>query len=254
MGKSKNTIIDPLIIRDYYNEEIRVTKYIDTRFYRPLGKYQHEVQVRYVNTIIRKYNIKNILEIACGPARITKEIHSFVKGYAIDYSDKMLDYAKSRVNNKHWIFLKKDAFALDLNPEFELVYTFRFLRHFKRQERGKLYFNIRKVLKNSGLLIFDAICIKKPEIIQQLESKGEKDRLYDKIYKNKNELMDELSQNGFILVETIDYIKLFYIQAIISRLSYVLHHEKLGYNIIKKLDKLPFGKPLEWIVLCQKKG
>jgi len=242
----------PDILKNYYKDNKVVDQYIIKRFKKPLGSYQHIFQVRYINHIIEKFKPKNLLEIACGPGRLTSHIKGVKRGYAIDSSEKMLDKARKIIGkNSNWIFIKKDAFNLDFDLTFDLVYSLRFLRHFKLKDREKIYKRIRKLLNPSGLFIFDAPCLEKYSFIKKLESKGG-EIIYDKIFRDQEELKIELEHNGFELIEAKGYIFHFYIQAIISRVSYKLHFSKLGISIIRLLENAKFGKPLEWMVICKK--
>jgi len=58
-------------IKTIYDQKTVAEEYIHTRFSRPLGAVQHRIQVQTVNDAIKTYNVKRILEIACGPARLT---------------------------------------------------------------------------------------------------------------------------------------------------------------------------------------
>ncbi|HXG11715.1 MAG TPA: class I SAM-dependent methyltransferase, partial [Gemmataceae bacterium] len=40
---------------------------------------------------------------------------------------------------------------------FDLVYTFRFVRHFRRSDRERLYVQVRRVLKPGGYFVLDAV-------------------------------------------------------------------------------------------------
>jgi ubiquinone/menaquinone biosynthesis C-methylase UbiE len=236
-----------------YQEDHIIEPYIDERFSKPLGRVQHCCQVDCVNRIIEEYNVKNVLEIACGPARLTAEIKGFVKGFALDSSDTMLEVAKSRTSKKlAWQFVKGDAFQLNFKNKFDLVYSFRFIRHLKLEDRDKVYNQVKNVLVSKGLLIFDAIRYEKPLFLRKHESGG-KILVYDKVYKNKAKLQAELKAAGFELVKLYPCIEHFYIQAFFSRISHILKNDLLGIRIIQFLEKIKTGHPLEWIVLCQKK-
>lgn len=151
-----------------YQADHIIEPYIDERFSKPLGRVQHCCQVDCVNRIIEEYNVKNVLEIACGPARLTAEIKGFEKGSAIDSSDAMLEIAINRTPKEWpWQFVKGDAFNLNFERKFNLVYSFRFIRHLKLKERNKIYDQIREALVPKGLFIFDAIRHNKPRFLKK---------------------------------------------------------------------------------------
>ena len=240
-------------LKSLYQEEHIVRSYIDERFSKPLGRVQHCCQVDYVNRIIEEYNVKHILEIACGPARLTAEVRGFEKGFALDSSDEMLEIAKCRIPmDLPWQLVKGDAFNLNFEHKFNLVYSFRFIRHLKLKERNKIYDQIKKVLIPKGLFIFDAIRYDKPQFLKKYESRGKK-LVYDKVYKNKEELQDELMVADFELIKLYPCVEHFYIQAFLSRISHIFKKDRWGIRIIQFIEKIKTGCPLEWIVLCQKK-
>ena len=241
-------------IKEFYEAKAVAEEYIRTRFTRPLGKVQHTRQVQYLNEVIQKRGVQDVLEIACGPARLTAEVKGFESGYAVDNSKEMLKIAEERVDSdSNWTFYKQDAFDLDLGRRFDLAYSFRFIRHFEKVERGEIYRQIRKVLKDDGLLIFDAVCYRFPGFSVSHKTNG-KPKIYDKIYRDEQELSAELEQSGFSLIEAEGCIKHFYVQAFLSRASRYLNLETQGFKAIEFLERFDTIRPAEWIVLCKKSG
>ena len=241
------------LVKSLYQDDSVASGYIDERFSKPLGRVQHKVQVELINDVIRRYQIDNVLEVACGPARLTPEITGIVSGIALDASYQMLEIARRRMKNHgEWQFVNGDAFNLNFERKFNLVYSFRFIRHLKLEDRNKIYNQVKNVLVSKGLFIFDAIRYEKPLFLRKHESGG-KILVYDKVYKNKAKLQTELKDAGFELVKLYSCIEHFYIQAFFSRISYILKNDRLGIRIIQFLEKIKIGHPLEWIVLCQKK-
>lgn len=235
-----------------YRKEHMVRPYINERFSKPLGRVQHCCQVEFINRVIKEYNVRSVLEVACGPARLTAEVRGFEKGVAIDSSEKMLEVAKNRTSKEvPWQFQEGDAFRLNFKNKFDSVYSFRFIRHLKLDNRNKIYDQIKGVLNPKGLFIFDAIRYDKPRFLQKYESGGEI-LVYDKVYKNKLELQNELKEAGFELLKLHSCIEHFYIQAFFSRITHIFKNDWLGIRIIQFLEKIKIGHPLEWIVLCQK--
>ena len=154
-------------VREYYTDKEIAEKYISKRFSDPLGRLQHNLQVKIVNKWIKKINAGNVLEIACGPARLTREVKLIDRGLAIDYSDEMLNIAKKITSNSSkWKFAKMDAFKMNINEKFDLAFTFRFIRHLKQDERKKICENAKKVLNPNGTFVFDVVNIKKNKLVQ----------------------------------------------------------------------------------------
>lgn len=236
-----------------YQKDHIAKSYIDERFSKPLGRVQHCRQVDRINKIIERYKTRYILEIACGPARLTSEVKGFEEGLAVDRSHAMLEIAKNRTPRElPWTFVKGDAFNLDFERKFDLVYSFRFIRHLKLKERNKIYDQIKRILIPTGLLVFDAVCHDKPLFLKKYETGG-KILVYDKVYKNRAELQHELIGAGFELVKLYPCVQHFYVQALFSRISHIFKKDRFGIRIIQFLEKIKTGYPLEWIVLCQEK-
>ena len=239
--------------RKHYEDNTVAHEYITERFAKPLGQVQHHTQVETINNIISFYQIDRILEVACGPARLTSYIKGFKEGVAVDTSDQMLNIARKRVSNpEKWQFINADAFYMMLNERFQLIYVFRFIRHFRLPERIKLYNKFHELLEDSGILIFDVINYEKFALIRKIENKGQK-LIYDKIYQNNTSLEEELFNAGFKILRFKGLIYHFYIQAAISRISNRLKIDELGLKVISCLERFPFGRPLESIVICRKR-
>ena len=239
-------------IKSFYRNDRIAHSYIDERFSKPLGKIQHKIQVAIINNTIDKFNAQSILEVACGPARLTTEIRARKLGIAIDSSLHMLRIAKSRINrDANWLFIQTDAFNPGIRQRFQLIYSLRFIRHFEFRERIKIYRVISSLLRSGGIFIFDAVHFGKNCVVRKLENKNQKE-IYDKIYDAPKEIINELKSAGFEVLDLKATVNHFYLQAIISRLSSLINFQKFGSKIIYKLEKVPFCRPLEWIVICKK--
>jgi len=246
-------IHDKETIMVHYQDSMVARGYITERFIRPLGRVQHHIQVETINNIIRSYQIEKILEVACGPARLTSGIEGFRNGVAIDTSDHMLNIARQRVSNpEKWQFINTDAFHINLNEKFQLIYVFRFLRHFRLPERMKLYKKFHELLEDNGILVFDAVHYEKAAFIRKIENKGQK-IIYDKIYSSSNSLKNELFNAGYEVLSLKGLIYHFYVQAVISRISSKLNIDEVGIKVIHCLERFPFGRPLESIVISRKR-
>jgi ubiquinone/menaquinone biosynthesis C-methylase UbiE len=245
-------IHDKETIKDYYEDDTVARDYIAERFMKPLGQVQHRTQIETINHIISFYHIDRILEVACGPARLTSGIKGFKKGVAVDTSENMLHIARRNVRNpEKWHFVNANAFDMKLNERFQLIYAFRFIRHFRLSERIKLYNKFHELLEDRGILIFDVVNYEKLALIRKMENKGQK-LIYDKIYSSSKSLEDELSSVGYEVLTLKGLIYHFYIQAAISRISNKLNFDEAGFKVIRYLERFPFGRPLESIVISRK--
>jgi ubiquinone/menaquinone biosynthesis C-methylase UbiE len=232
-------------VKNYYKNTNISHPYINERFSNPLGKLMHLKQVAIVNKYVRN---QNVLEIACGPGRITKDVKLIRKGVAVDSSDEMLKIARRTL--PHWSISKKDAFNLSIEDTFDVVFSFRFLRHFENDDRKRLYKEIHNVLKPNGILIFDAVNFKKSYYVRK--RKGLKHyKVYDKLYLKK-ELFKELKENGFKIIKLVPLLNHLYTTTIISKITNKLNLQKMGLRMIQNLEKIPSSTPLEWIVICKK--
>ncbi len=241
-------------IRDYYKDKKLVDEYIETRFKIPIGLVEHKQQVNFVKKVIKDYNLKNVLEIAPGPARVTVEIRDIEQGYAIDSSRSMLELAKKRLKlhgNDKWRLKEGDVFNLRFKKKFDLVMSFRFLFHLHKKEREKIYSEVRKSLRDDGLFIFEAINKYKAKTIRKIVGE-DKYEIYDKLYKKKD-LIKELEENGFKVLRLKESINHFYINIFISKLSVLLRVERVGERLIEFFEGFKSKNPLGWVVLCQKK-
>lgn len=241
------------LIKSFYQDDRVASGYIDERFSKPLGRVQHKIQVESINNVIRRYQIDNILEVACGPARLTADVSGFKSGIAIDTSDQMLEIARRRVRNPDkWRFINADAFNFKLKNRLQLIYSFRFIRHLKTPDRMRLYKTFHGLLDNHGILIFDALHYEKVAFIRNMESRGQ-EKIYDKIYPDKKALENEIYLAGYEILELKGVIHHFYAQAVISRISNKLKMDRTGIEAIYFLERIPLGCPLEWIVICRKR-
>ena len=238
----------------YYQNEKLVEEYEGKRFSKPEDNLLHENQVRFVNQQIEKLRFKKILEIAPGPARITKHIN--LEGYLLDSSPKMLIKAKKELikKNKKWKIIQGNAFNIKINVRFDLIYTFRFLRHFEIKDRKELYAQINKQLNKEGFLIFDA----PDKFTENIFRKGKKKfyPVYDELW-TKKKLKKELEQNGFKVIKIKENLKLYFLYVAISKITIYLKISQIGFRIIKTIETLIpnkiINKPKEWLLLCQKK-
>ena len=139
-----------------------------------------------------------VLEIAPGPARLTAELAFSGRGVAVDASPQMLAVARDRLRGRpgEWLIARGDAFALPLaDRAVDLVYTTKFVRHFQRDDRARLYAQIRRVLRPGGAFVMDAQ--NRAVSLPHRQRRGlERYPIYDVLYELP-ELIDELESEQF---------------------------------------------------------
>ncbi len=237
-------------VKEWYEREDIAQKYLKKRFQDPMGRLRHNSQVKIINLEVKKNMPKTLLDLACGPARVSADIKGEFEGIAADNSDEMLEIAKQRLQPIKWKIKKVDAFNLNFKEKFGFVTSFRFVRHFEMHERKVIYGEIRKILKPSGIFIFDVVNFKKWKSIRNLTKVLGRNKplpVYDKFY-NVKEIKKELKENGFKVVKMQPIINHFLIQYIISKIL----PNKLAFKIISWLDEFGGKNPWEWVVVCKK--
>ena len=239
-------------IRGAYSETQTAEQYIDKRFVSAWGSVLHAAQVRVLNDVIRTHGVKRVLELAPGPARLSRDVTGFERGYLCEFNDSMLQVARQRLAsaNGRWQIVRGDAFRLPFRPSLnlDLVYTFRFVRHFEATDRGALYHQIRSVLRDGGLFVFDAVNVE-VGLPWRMREGLDQHHIYDEFYRPEV-LKDELRQYGFTPLALNDVIRHMSAQQLIQVLVGP-RSNSLARRLIRFLEYVP-GQPLEWIVVCQK--
>ena len=134
-----------------------------------------------------------ILEVAVGTGRLYRRLRQFGTTYVgLDVSMQMLREAKKTLgHNTHRPLLARgDAFQLPFRDScFKAVIGFRFIKHLDISSRRAVYKELRRVLLNDGLLIFDFYGWRRRA------SREEASRL------TVAGLRSELEENGFKLIK-----------------------------------------------------
>jgi len=179
---------------DYYQDDEVASKYIKQRYSSLFGKLRNELEIKVINSFLKILNPKTTLDLAAGTGRVTKRLKNFGKGYAIDTSEEMLEYAKAEIGN--WIFKRSDAFNIPFEDEFfDVVVSTRFIWHFKKFDRDKLFKEIWRVLKSDGYLIFDFPNANIKRFVPTKSKIGKK-RVYTHSW-TINGVKEELQENSF---------------------------------------------------------
>ena len=217
-------------IREAYRNEAVARQYVEARFREPLGAMLHARQVAALTRIIRAQRPRRVLEIAPGPGRLTVDVAPAVEGQTVlvEASAEMLGEARRRLAGvvRRPDLLQGDAFHLPFGRAFDLVYSFRLIRHFVASERAGLYREIARVLRPGEYEHFDALT--RPDVLAaELQHAG----------------LELLSLEGV----QRNYPALSRIQTLIAPRS-----RPVARIAIEITDRLG-GAPLEWIVTCRRR-
>ena len=163
------------------------------------------------------------------------------------------------VASRKWTLLKGDAFDLPFEKNtFDAVLSFRFIRHFSKQDREKILKQALRVLKPGGYLIFEALNKNMGNYAKKITSINKKNLfdkpIYDELW-TKEELEQELESIGFSEIQFFPYLKILnklwgiYQIAAAARL--------LGFGFVFKwlfrwLDGFWKGEPFQWEIICRK--
>lgn len=236
----------------YYQDQDVVAAYMQRRTGQPLNGVLHRSQARFLNRVFAAHQPHAVLEVACGPGRLTAEVRGVQLGIAADASPAMLETAKQGVNgsSSRWLFLRTDAFVLPFRAEaFDVVYTLRFLRHFQSADRQRLYAEIHRVLRPGGLFMVDALN-REVSLPYRLKRGVESYHIYDVLY-CREEIEAELEAAGFRVVAVESIIKHPGVQRWLNRLR-LAKLERIATVVIGLLEYIPGSNPTGWMLLCDK--
>lgn len=235
-------------LKQYYQDDARARAYVSKRFQAPRGRVIHQTQVATLNEIIRVNGLTRALELAPGPARVTREIVGLRSGVAVDASPQMLEQAARFVDPGVWRLAHGDVFDLELAERFPLVYSLRFIRHLETEQRRQIFEVVLRHLEDGGRFLFDA-----PNVVVELPIRRAKPHLfpvYDKLW-DRDELIAELSDAGLRVERLIGCMKWHGVQRVVSKLGERVLNG-FGTRVVATLDRLPGREPLEWLVVCRR--
>jgi SAM-dependent methyltransferase len=234
-------------IQNYYRGRETAEKYIGERFVSELNRLLHDYQVSVVNRVKDTVRPSRLLEIAPGPGRITRDVRPTGTFVCLEYNDAMINVGRGACNGDvSWV--RGDGFQLPFSQAFDLVYSFRFVRHFQDGERQKFYAEVRRVLQPGGYFVMDAVNERLSTPLRK--ATPQEYPVYDKLYR-VDELREELRRAGLEPVELSPVQKYFRWQ----RRSQVLLGPRanwLNRIVIRLLERLPRNEGLEWVVTCRR--
>jgi ubiquinone/menaquinone biosynthesis C-methylase UbiE len=237
-----------------YQDEDVAQNYVAERFRTPLGAMLHDAQTRTLRQLIAEQGFTAVAEVAPGPARVTVDVLPDLPNITIvDASAQMLGEARRRLHSAgldaRARLLQADAFQLPLRrAAFELVFSFRLIRHFHREDRLKLYGEIAAALKPGGWLVFDAVNEAVSTPLRRHSRAGEYEH-FDALL-TADAIRAELEESGFSVVALTGvqhrYPWLRWCQVYVAPRSAVAARAAMWL-----LDRTG-GPPLEWVVTCRR--
>jgi SAM-dependent methyltransferase len=244
----------PEAIGRAYQDERLANEYLESRYESDdLLKLIHQNQLRILHKLLRSPAPHRVLEIGCGPARITAELPEVQCGIALDQSDAMLRIAEQRLaerNLRGWKLVRGNAFDLEFNEaEFDVVFTFKLLRHFDYAHRQKILKEIRRVIVPNGRLLFDAV---NAPACEWLHHKwGLTHSWIDDFHFTPHELCKEMQEQGFRVVHLHPVHRPVVGQYLLSTRMQSRMPKSAMIFANRALNSLPFGMPLEWVAECR---
>jgi len=240
-------------IRKAYQDERVAGEYVARRFQTPLGALLHARQIRAVRDLIRTQSIQRAIEIAPGPARLTVDVAPALKQVTlVDASAQMLAEARKRLAARGLAaragLVQADAFKLPLKDAGDLVYSFRLIRHFERDDRVRLYKQIATILRPAGWLVFDAVN-ERVSAPLRARAKPEEHVHFDALLRPEA-IAEELREAGFALVSLIG-VQRRYTALLNCQIYLAPRSEALARGAMEIIDRSG-GEPLEWVVICRR--
>lgn len=234
-------------IQSAYSSPDVAQEYIARRFTNELHGLLHDRQVTAVQRVMDRTQPRRILEIAPGPGRLTRDLRPTGPLICLEYNKGMIEQGRGACGGKAaWI--RGNGFSLPFAPCFDLVYSFRFIRHFHREDRARLYAQVRRVLVPGGRFVFDAVNERVSRPLR--EANPSEYPIYDKLYRPED-LRKELADAGLEVVTLAPVQKLLSLQ---SRSQWLLGPRARWLNrlVIRGLERLSWRDGLEWIVTCRR--
>jgi ubiquinone/menaquinone biosynthesis C-methylase UbiE len=235
-----------------YQKDDIAEDYIQSRYDRdPFGRALHERQARLLRKVVSCRQVRKLLEIAPGPARLTVYASATEFAYGVEQSAAMLRLAKARLAEfgvEGWRLVRGDAFHLPFwEDTFDFVMCFKLIRHFARDDRLALLAEIRRALQPGGHLLLDVV---NEPANRWLHAKwGVSDRWIDDYWFTEDTFKAEMRDAGFRVVTMYPVHPAlplqYYIWTYLGRLA-----PSIAQVVSRTLEIVTPREPLEWMALC----
>jgi ubiquinone/menaquinone biosynthesis C-methylase UbiE len=234
-------------IQAAYSPAAVAGEYVARRFANELHGLLHDRQVSAVQRLMDAARPRRTLEIAPGPGRVTRDLRPTGHLVCLEFNEGMIERGRAACPGKaEWV--RGNGFALPFGPGFELVYSFRFVRHFRRPDRERLYAQVRRVLLPGGHFVLDAVNERLSRPLR--EANPAEYPVYDKLY-TAAALRAELAGAGLEVVALTPVQRCLRPQGL-SQTLLGPRARWLNRLVIRGLERVSWGDGLEWIVTCRR--
>jgi glycosyltransferase involved in cell wall biosynthesis len=186
-------------IKQYYQNKEIADNYNEKRFLQYPANYYDSFERTSIGIIINNLFNRNdlkILDIASGDGRIVQEDIKYGFCTSIDSSRAMLDIVDKRFSSSGDLKTEICDYFMDtLGDQYDVITTFRYIRHYDYIQRKVLYQKISCNLTNNGVLIFDVPNIKYAMKNREQGNWGNYN-IYDVFWDEKG-IIKELEENNF---------------------------------------------------------
>jgi ubiquinone/menaquinone biosynthesis C-methylase UbiE len=235
-------------ICDAYRSRQVAASYVADRFVSEVHRLLHDRQVTAVQRVMDEGRPADVLEIAPGPGRITRDVRPPGGLVCLEYNEGMIEQGRA-VCGDHVRWVRGNAFQLPFaDHSFDLAYSFRFVRHFRLPDRRRLYEGIGRALKPGGYFVLDAINARVSGPLRKECPAAYP--VYDELY-TPDGLRTELNDAGFDVVR-LEPVQKSYRWQYRSQVFLGPRANWLNRLVVRGLERLPVRDGLEWIVTCRR--
>jgi SAM-dependent methyltransferase len=166
----------------------------------------------------------------------------------LEFNEGMIGQGMAHTDPARCRWVRGNGFQLPFGECFDLAYTFRFVRHFHAADRGRLYAELRRVLRPGGWFVMDAVNERLSRPLR--EAHPEDYPVYDELYR-PDALKAELSAAGFEVV-ALEPVQKFCALQQWSQVFVGPRAPRLNRAVVRLLERLPRREGLEWVVTCRR--
>ncbi len=153
----------------------------------------HDFHAGVINDVIKKYKIKTATEIGCGTGNIAMRIKvNIYAGFDSNQGCIELAYKKNKYNARK-VFSNLDVRDENLVANYDLVFTFGFLKHFGLHEWSTIF---EKVCSLGEYLVFNM------PIAEKTHDDGTE---FHHVWLSMGDLKRNIDDNGFEILETVQH-------------------------------------------------